>query len=215
MTKKAKPKPLGFKSTAKPTPQRAHKAGELRVDAVGAYHCDTVLAALANRRALAPNNETLNRLLMEAGERYASHWTLGYRVGVGAQDMNRVCSDGGVPSGLSASESAVSNAQQYQRASQCLGPYFGAVVDAIVLNEEPVESVGRRVSGYGSAKQAIAVAMDRLREGLSRLAALWGMIAIDAGAPQSHIPRHLPDSRPDGSTPSRALRTHRTLAGMS
>jgi hypothetical protein len=197
-----------------PTPNRVLKAGDVRVDAHGAFHCDSILVGLANRCALAPRDRDLNGLLLKAGERYFMHWSLGYRVGVGAQDMNRVVVSGSVPAGLSAAESAVYHARQYQQASRCLGPMLSAAVDAIVLNEEPVESVGRRISGYNARVQAIAAAMDRLRCGLTQLAALWGMLALDPVATNMHRSCHESEARSDGAAPSRALRTHRSLAGM-
>ncbi len=207
----------GHKASANPletpTPHRAVKAGELRTDAAGAYHCESVLAALASRGVLAKRPE-INRTLLEAGEKYLSHWTLGYRIGVAAQDINREGRGGFASGGMALAESATHHAEQYRRASQHLGPFFSAVVDPIVLSEEPVESVGRRISEYKSSKQAIAVAMDRLREGLTRLAALWEMLPLDRGAPKSQSPRHESDPRPDGDSP-KALRTHRTFAGMS
>lgn len=207
----------GHKSSSSPletpTPNRALQAGERRLDAAGAYHCETVLATLANRGVLAKRPE-LNRVLFEAGEKYLSHWTLGYRIGVAAQDINREGRAGFTSGGMALAENATHHAEQYRRASQALGPYLSAAVDAIVLNEEPVESVGRRISGYKDRNKAIAVAMDRLREGLSQLATLWGTLALDPVRTRSHLPSHESEPRPNGKSP-KALRTHRTFAGMS
>lgn len=196
-----------------PTPHRGVKAGELRADATGAYHCDSVLATLASRGVIA-KNPAANQALFEAGERYLSHWTLGYRIGVAAQNINREGRAGFTPGAMSTTESATVHAQEYRRASQHLGPFFSAVVDPVVLCEEPLESVGRRISGYKSSKQATAVAMDRLREGLSRLAALWRMTPLDRGAPNQPRSGHDLEMRPPGKPPSRALRYHRSFSGM-
>jgi hypothetical protein len=207
----------GHKATAEPlqtpTPNRAVKAGELRTDAAGAYHCESVLASLASRGVLAKRPE-LNRVLFEAGEKYLSHWTLGYRIGVAAQDINREGRAGFTSGGMALAENATHHAEQYRRASQALGPYLSAAVDPIVLSEEPVESVGRRISGYSDRNKAIAVAMDRLREGLSQIATLFGMLTLDAVRTQSHSPRHESVPRPPGKSPSRALRFHRSFSRM-
>ena len=49
---------------------------------------------------------------------------------------------------------------------------WGVLIDICVEGMTP-ESAGKRRSGYADAKLARVVALDRLRDGLQRLAELW------------------------------------------
>lgn len=183
------------------------------------------LRRLAASRMLGKNKDDVggNARLLAAGERYRSHWELSQIAPIAACDPSEPHS--GAPSSNMSAARLQGAAQttfhklEYQDASRAVGgSYFGAVVDAVVLNDETPEEVGLRVSGYKDRGKAIAVAMDRLREGLARLARHFAGIRekseFDIMRTRSQSRAHESKPRPDEAAP-RALATHRPLAGMS
>jgi hypothetical protein len=198
-----------------PTPERLLKAGKSsRKDAAEVVHFeDTLLERLAARGALEKDAHR-NRVLLVAGQRYFEHWYLSGMSPIGAQDLTRLRGGDGASGGMPTSELQAHHRRAYREAVRELGPYFSAVVDPIVLNEQTVESVGLRISGYRDRNKAIAVALDRLKEGLTRLAEHFRLMTLDAVRTDVVTSNHDVQKRPDG-TPPRALRRHRSLAGMS
>lgn len=180
----------------------------------------TPLRVCAARRLLGNGRDDVlgNRRLLAAGERYAQHWELGNASPVSAVDIggaSGMASSDMSGAQLGAAHMMAYHKREYERASQALGQYFTAVVDPIVIAEEPIETVGLRVSGYRDRKQALAVAMDRLREGLVRLAKHFERprrIFVDLGPTNHGKSAQDREARPDAP---KALATHRPLAGMS
>jgi hypothetical protein len=182
----------------------------------GARRChveDSPLDRLAARKVLA-KDPAANRILHEAGKRYYEHWYLSGMAPLRAIDLSREGIGGaGGSCGMPATEAMAHHRAKYRGAVRVLGPWFSAVVDPIVLAEEDPQIVGMRVSGYRSDKQALAVAIDRLRGGLEALAVHFGLRRLDNRCTGSRSCDPRIGERPEG-TPSRALRTHRSLAGM-
>jgi hypothetical protein len=203
--------------TAQPTPERAAKAGaELRRDAVRAYHCeDAPIERLAARKALA-SDEGGNRTLLEAGKRYYEHWYLAGLNGLGAIDLTRAGGGDGSPAcGMPTTEAAAHHRREFRAALDALGKAgkrLSEVVDLVVLHEQEIEAIARKVSGYKDKTAATAVTLDRLRTGLECLARHFRIGRLDTVRMGMQSPCHDSEKRPERS--SRALSRHRSLAGM-
>lgn len=232
-------------STGAPTPERrAMAAGHIRQsispEQARVYHCEDAPLDRLEQRGQLDRDRHRNRVLAEAGRRYFEHWYKSGMSPLAAVDLGRA-QGGGTPScGMPTSELAAHHRRQYRATVQALGQFFSAVVDPIVLNEQDVAAVGRSISGHRNHGRAVAVAMDRLRGGLTVLAVYFRMLPKGGAAADAVVPKdpragaagaarldsmdmtmpvsvHSSDSRqerPDG-TPSRALSRHRSLAGMS
>jgi hypothetical protein len=177
----------------------------------------TPLRRLAHNRLLGATKHDIdgNSRRLAAGERYARDWQFALMSPVKAINLSGWTGGSGDGSSATAMTcDALFHAAEYRRASQALGPYFASAVDPIVLNEDAVEEVGRRVSGYGDRGKAIAVVMDRLRGGLDLLVDHYtaDKKAVDTvRTTQSKVGQDR-KVRPDAP---KALATHRSLAGMS
>lgn len=213
--RKAKRVGIEARSAQAPTPERAAKAGDtLRQDAVRAYHCeDAPIERLAHRGALAPGDAARNRILLEAANRYYEHWYLAGLSPLGAIDLTRTGGGDGTPAfGMPVSELAAYHRGAYRNALERLSPYFQAAVNPVVLEDQTIEIIASKVSGYKHEKSARAITLDRLRGGLAVLAAHFGMARLDAGAPTMQSSCHDSQSRSE-ATP-RALLRHRSFGGM-
>lgn len=106
------------------------------------------------------------------GQKYYLHW---YRAGLaghmGSADLGRVL--GGDGAGLFASENACHHLKQFRAGHDALNKRTRDVVNKIVLDREPLISVGYGL-GWNNKLQASAAATERLREGLDLLVVLWG-----------------------------------------
>lgn len=169
------------------TPQRLRMAGsDAAVGADGVRRLsDDPLSRLAARGLLWPGDEDRNRLLAEAGERFRTDRHRASLDGPGAMDVGRVGGGAGDPAwSMPLTERMAHWRWRYRQAVQALGgPYLAAVVEAVVCDERSLEDVGRQVSGRPDPKQAQAVAMDRLREGLRVLAVHYGLVRLDRADP--------------------------------
>jgi hypothetical protein len=202
-----------------------------RRDALGHYHFDDApLDRLAARGDLAKTengkiDRHMNRILLEAGRRYFEHAYLsGMISALKAIDLAGVGGGGDPACGMPANEAQAHHRRQYRDAEQALGQYFSSVVDAIVLREQSLQAVGLRITPYRKAETAAAIALDRLKEGLLRLAQHFRMGGLDKGRPNVAVSGHSPNQRPDRTQPpgvsrSRAPRadnsTPRALRGLS
>lgn len=201
---------------AAPTAERAVKAGaHMRQDAVRAYHCeDSPIERLATRRALDPDDAGRNEALRLAAARYYEHWYLSGMSPIGAIDLDRgSVASGTRPAGMPATELALMHRRKFREALKVLGDEFRLVVDAVVLQEQDIETTGFAVARYKNRKQVAAIAMDRLCCGLERLRTHFKIGRLDAGRPTMHLARHESQMRSDGGKP-RALSRHRSLSDM-
>lgn len=138
---------------------------------------DSPIDRLMSKQQLDPRDEVANRTLHEAAEIYRRDWYKAGLSGIGGMDMSRTGGGDGAPSwGMPNSEQAAHHRWRYHRAAAAIDPYLRAVVDEVVLRESDLDAAGRMVSGRTDRKQAQAVALDRLREGLRRLAIHYGIM---------------------------------------
>jgi hypothetical protein len=117
----------------------------------------------------------LNGVQAEAAERfYADYYAAGLAP-LGAIDYGKPIVDGTSPSNVSDHREAAS--QRYRGACSAIASSVTLkFVDRIVLREMPVEAAGREISFRSDAREARAVAMDRLCEGLDALAQFYRLI---------------------------------------
>lgn len=108
-----------------------------------------------------------------AGKRYYADWYAAGLAPLGAFDYTRPIVDGASPKGDSDYRSSASF--RWNAARKAMGGFLAAVVDPVVLSEQPVESAGRAVSGRADRREARAVAMDRLLGGLDVLCKSYGI----------------------------------------
>jgi hypothetical protein len=118
----------------------------------------------------------INGVQAEAAERfYADYYAAGLAP-LGAMDYERAIVDGTPPQGHSDYRSAASD--RYRGACSSVGSAITLrVVDRVVLREIAIETVGRDISHRAHAREARAVAMDRLCEGLDCMAVFYRLVA--------------------------------------
>lgn len=171
----------GDRGIGTPTPERALRAnGSMRQGADKVMRLeDAPLDRLAARGQLHPRDPRLNRIYKEAGEEYYRDYMLSGMSQLKAMDPSRIVIDGGAigsSGGLPATLAAEFHRKRFFAAQRYIGTEFSPIVDAVVLREEPLIDVGRRISGHASNNSATAVAMDRLSLGLSRAAVHYGLM---------------------------------------
>lgn len=167
-----------------PTPERLrHAGGDMRVGADGVRRMeDDPLLRLAVRQCLDREDKNRNKILYEAGETYYSHWYQSGLNGVGAIDYGAGSRGEGLtlpPSAMPNSERAAYHRGQFRGARECLGMYFYRVLDPIILEGRDPAEVGCTISGHANLDRGRAISVDRLSEGLHRLAIFWGTLQKD------------------------------------
>lgn len=117
----------------------------------------------------------INGVQAEAADRfYADYYAAGLAP-LGAIDYGKAIVDGTSPAGQSDRREAASN--RYRGACDAIGSSVTLkFVDRVVLREIAVETAGRDISHRSDAREARAVAMDRLYEGLDALAEFYRLI---------------------------------------
>ena len=134
------------------------------------------LDRLQARRQLAPEDPGRNRDLFDAGDRFRTHWYRAGLSGIGSIDLNRAGGGGGDPAWLMpSSEAAAYHREKHRAARAALDPDSFAAVLAVCCGEDDLGMVGRQ-AGFGNDAGATAVALDRLRRGLAKLAEMYGII---------------------------------------
>lgn len=170
----------GDRGIGTPTPERALRAnGSMRQGADKVLRLeDAPLDRLAARNQLHPRDARLNRIYKEAGEEYYRDYMLSGMSQLKAMDPSRIQVDGNAGSrdGLPATASAEFHRKRFFAAQRYIGPEFSPIVDAVVLREEALTEVGKRVRAAWSNGASSAVALDRLTLGLSRAAVHYGMM---------------------------------------
>lgn len=177
----------GDRSVGTPTPERALKAnGSMRqgMDKVIRIE-DTPLDKLAAHHKLAPRDPRLNAILRASGEQYYRDWYLSGLCSIQAVDPSRIQIDGGgiYGPGLPTAANAQDHLRRWQKAMQAvvavpygIGPRLLQVLDALILKEETLLLIGRRVTGYSSKDAPTAVALERLVLALMALAVHYGFV---------------------------------------
>jgi len=134
------------------------------------------IAQLRSRGALCRADRRLNDLLAESAEIYADLWRSGEpnlpSLGLPRNTIVQSQHRDGLPHTIDAKKRF-----NQARAALASMPEWLIVLDRIALFEEGLAAVGREVSGFASEKQSEAIALDRLRCGLKRLAVHFGKIA--------------------------------------
>jgi hypothetical protein len=115
-------------------------------------------------------------ILHSAGVRYYSDWYLSGLSGISGIDYSRI----GMGGGESASDIPISEMQAirrdaYRAAKKHLGARWAPIVEAVVLEERPLNDV-LDLTGYKDKSAGSAVALERLNTGLRRLAVHYRLI---------------------------------------
>lgn len=131
----------------------------------------TTIDLLHNKGRLDPDR-TMSGILHSTAQRYYADWFQGGLVGISAINYDRI---GGDHDKLPMTERQEYHRQQFRRARDFLGDKYSPIVDAVVLDEQPITAV-RHMTGYKDKNAASAVATERLNTGLRRLAVNYGML---------------------------------------
>lgn len=120
----------------------------------------------------------LTNVQAEAAQRfYADFYAAGLSP-LGAIDYSKDHVDGTPPTWQS--DYRMSASDRYRSACGSMTAQTRKFVDRVVLREMSVEAAGRDVTGRANAREARAVAMDRLSEGLNDLAVFYKLITRTA-----------------------------------
>ena len=145
------------------------------------------LDRLAARDQLDAGSPDRNHNLFQAGDKLRDHHHMAGLSGFAANDLNG--SGGGHPSSRTPiTETMEKHRRSIRLAEAAMDRDAWIAVRAIVIEEQTLVESGRAF-GYGKEHAASAVALDRLRRGLSTLATLWG---------------YLPPERPERAAPTAA-----------
>ena len=160
------------------TPERLAQAGHDHAKGEGdsiRRISDWPLARLFARNHLAPYDPELNKALYDAGEALAQTWRGAGLSGLAGVDLNGVGGGASDPAYMMpTSEHAARCRGEIRRAQDVVGDRMWGVLTDVCVEGLTPEVSGKRRTPYNSKVVARAVAMDRLREGLLRLAELWG-----------------------------------------
>ena len=159
------------------TPERLRHArlhGTATVDRAGLRRIADPFDALRSRNLLDRIDIAANETLWHAGSRLRRHWHGAGLDALSAVDLARPRVDGGAPA-PGPGEAARRHRDALRRAEAAIGPRLMPYVAAVVLEGRPVASLRGLVADSGHARTAEALALERLREGLHRLCALWRM----------------------------------------
>lgn len=163
------------------TPERlrqARREGAAKVDAAGIRRVADPFDLLHARNLLDRADVVINEMLWHAGSRFRAHWHGAALDGLSAFDFTRPLVDkgaGGAPGSLNPGEAAVRHRDSYRPAIAAVGPRLMPYVTAVVIEGRPVSALSSLVAETGHPRTAEALALERLREGLHRLADLWSM----------------------------------------
>ncbi len=160
------------------TPERlaqARLAGDAVVDRTGIRRIGDPFDLLRNRNLLDRIDAAANETLWHAGDRLRRHWYRARLDGLSAIDIARPSVDGGGSSALAPSEAAQRHRDELRRATEAIGSRLMPYVAAVVIEARPVASLRPMVGDTAHPRTADALALERLREALHRLCALWRM----------------------------------------
>lgn len=154
---------------------RARQGGEAVVDEAGVRRIGDPFDALRSRNLLDRLDIAANETLWHAGDRLRRHWTLSRLDGLTAVDLTRPSVDGGPADAGMVGETAQRHRDELRRAVEAVGARLMPYVEGVVIAGRPVASLRGLVGDSAHARTAEALALERLREGLHRLCALWRM----------------------------------------
>ena len=168
---------LGFEDTTPERLKQARIGGAAAVDGHGLRRIAEPFDVLRTRHLLDRTDAAVNEVLWQAGDRLRGHWHRGMLDGLSTLDPSRPSVDcgGGGPGALNPTESAMRHRQHWHRAAECVGGRLFPYVEAIVVAAQPVGALRGLVGDTAHARTADALVLERLREGLHRLADLWSM----------------------------------------
>lgn len=192
----------GAVNVAVPTPQRVlHAKGAARVEKI--YHSVEVtrdgkpeVEAVATSRVrmsdgafdraisrgqLHPDPRR-NMILAAAGRRYRAIWTQAGLEPLQGMDPSKIRTTR-ESAGLLGTERKCEAFKEYIAASDAIERRARVVVDAIVLHDRAMLDVGRQVALQNDAKLCTAIAMHKLRSGLTDLAVHFGSLTEDEDIP--------------------------------
>ena len=132
------------------------------------------LDRLAARDQLDPTSPDQNHQLFQAGDKLRDHHHLAGLSGFAANDLN------GGGGGHPATRTPITETMEKHRralrvAEGAMDADAWRAVQLVVIEEQALEDAGRAV-GFVQRHAAAAVALDRLRRGLTALAELWGYL---------------------------------------
>lgn len=167
----------GFDDTTPERLKQARIGGSATVDGQGVRRIAEPFDVLRARHLLDRTDAAVNEMLWQAGDRLRGHWHRGMLDGLSTLDPSRPSVDGGGggPGALNPTEGAMRHRQHWHRAAECVGARLFPYVEAIVVAAQPIGALRRLVGDTAHARTADALALERLREGLHRLADLWSM----------------------------------------
>jgi hypothetical protein len=138
---------------------------------------DSLLVRLAARSGLYPD-KTINRSMLQAGERYYADWFGSNMSPLKAFDPTRVYTGSGTGSGMPASEAQAQMRKAHRKARAYLGKKYAEALELMVLNEQTdLVAVGKKIGKVAHHRAARAIATERLTAGLFLLAKHYGYIA--------------------------------------
>ena len=160
------------------TPQRLRRAAEDGAVAAapgGVRRIADPFDALRSRNLLDRLDVVANETLWHAGDRLRAHWHRAGLDALSAVDLARPHVDGGGGGAGAPSEAAGRHRDEMRRATAAIGPRLMPYVAGVVIEGRPVSALRGLVAESAHARTAEALALERLREGLHRLCALWRM----------------------------------------
>lgn len=167
--------------TVSPTPERLrHAEGDFDIaKGTGAWRVsDVTLHRLYVRDQLDPHNKDRNKLYYDAGDALYHTWHKAGLSGYTGIDMDFVSGGDGDKSYMMPTTVASAICRGKLRVAQeAVGPHCWPILIAICVTGETAEEAGRRCTNYRAPMTARAVALDRLRNGLHRLAEEWGHLS--------------------------------------
>lgn len=123
------------------------------------------------------NDQRMNSILYGAGTKYFQDWYLAGMSPISAMNYNR--SGGGESDGspgfMPVTNSQLVRRESWRRARKAMRDKHVQIVDKIVLEGRSVADVWAD-TGYNSRQYASSSAIERLCEGLHRLAEFYGMV---------------------------------------
>ena len=168
---------LGFEDATPERLKQARLGGSASVDGQGLRRIAEPFDVLRARHLLDRTDAAVNEVLWQAGDRLRGHWHRGMLDGLSTLDPSRPSVDcgGGGPGALNPTESAVRHRQNWHRAAEWVGARLFPYVEGIVVSAQPIGALRGLVGDTAHARTADALVLERLREGLHRLADLWSM----------------------------------------
>ncbi|MBE7220368.1 MAG: hypothetical protein INR64_18010, partial [Caulobacteraceae bacterium] len=160
------------------TPERLRHAaarGEARRDPQGVRRIGDPFDLLHSRGLLDREDATVNARLWQAGDRLRNHWHLARLDPLTAFDFRREIVDGSPPASSGPGETAIKHRDALRAAQEAVGPRLRPYVTGLVIDARTVAELRPLVTDTAHARTADALVIERLREGLHRLSALWGL----------------------------------------